>query len=125
MDEYAYLGFPADAIRIDERAYRRLPESSRQVFATIVREGVVTHEHLRQWTGMSPRTIRFAVKRLRDHGWIAARQSLRDGRVCYFFVHPDHVDEHALRVARARAEDDAERMGRTIEIVGDDPDVRR
>lgn len=119
MEEYAYLGFPPEAIRVDQAAFRRLPESARRVFETVVREGVVTHEHLRHWTGMSPRTIRFAVKRLRDETWIEARQSLRDGRICYFFVHPVHVDEDALRRARARARDDAERMGRTIEIVGD------
>ena len=101
--EYEYLHFPADAVHVDFRVFQRLPESAQRVFDVIRDGGPLTSAELRERTGMAPRTIRFAVKRLRDDGLVDTRCSLRDCRTCYFFVHERCVGVEALEEARRRA----------------------
>jgi DNA-binding transcriptional ArsR family regulator len=115
--EYEYLHFPAEEVHVDPRRFGRLPESARRVFAVIRDEGPVTHAQLRSATEIPPRTIRYAVKRLRDEGFVDTRCSLRDCRTCYFFVHRRCVGIEALEAARQKAHADAERAGRTIEQI--------
>lgn len=81
----------------------RLPESARRVFQAIIQEGPVTHAGLREATGIPPRTIRYAVRRLKDEELIDTRCSLEDCRTCYFFVHPQHIDAQALQRLRDEA----------------------
>ncbi len=91
MAELPTLRVPADAIGIDDASRARLPESARRVLDAVIRFAPVTHADLRDLTGMPPRTIRYAVRRLRDEGIIDSRCSLQDCRTCYFFIHPDQV----------------------------------
>lgn len=63
-----------------------LPASARQVFETLSTRGPLTHRDLVRSTGMPPRTVRYAVSRLKDAGVIGARCNLQDCRQCYFFV---------------------------------------
>lgn len=114
MGEYQFLHFPAEAVHIDGRRLERLPGSAQRVFGAVRQEGPLTHADLRHRTGLPPRTIRFAVKRLRDEGLVDARSSLRDCRTCYFFVSKDLVEDGALEEARERAHE-AGRNGRLIE----------
>ncbi len=113
--EYEYLHFPAESVQVDRVRYGRLPQSARTVFEAIRDAGPVTHKELQERTDMPARTIRYAVKRLRDEGFVDTRCSLRDCRTCYFFVHRRCVGVEALEAARRQAEADAAATGRTIE----------
>lgn len=116
MGEYAFLHFPAEAVRVDEGRLGRLPGSAQRVFDAVRDDGPLTHSDLRERTGLPPRTIRFAVKRLRDEGLVDARSSLKDCRTCYFFVSKDCVEHGALEMARERAQE-AIRSGKLVEQV--------
>lgn len=63
-----------------------LPNSARAVYATLAARGPLTHKGLLEATGMPPRTVRYAVGRLKEAGVIGARCNLMDCRQCYFFV---------------------------------------
>ncbi len=104
VDEYRFLHFPADAVHVDPLVFSRLPESAQRVFETVRERGPLTHADLRDVTEMPPRTIRFAVKRLRESGLLDARCSLRDCRTCYFFVHQRCVGVEAIQQMRGEAE---------------------
>jgi DNA-binding Lrp family transcriptional regulator len=116
MAEYEFLHFPAEAVKVDEAQFAALPESARRVFEAVKENGPLTHAGLRAATNLPPRTVRFAVKRLKDEGFIDTRCSLRDCRTCYFFVSRRCVEESALEAARKRAED-AIKAGRLVEQV--------
>jgi DNA-binding transcriptional ArsR family regulator len=116
MGEYEFLRFPAEAVRVDEDRFGRLPGSAQRVFDAVKDDGPLTHADLRRRTGLPPRTIRFAVKRLRDEGFVDARSSLKDCRTCYFFVSRDCVEHGALEDARERAQE-AVRAGKLVEQV--------
>jgi DNA-binding transcriptional ArsR family regulator len=102
--EYEFLRFPAASVQVDPVRYGQLPESARTVFEAVKHEGPLTHADLRERTGLPPRTIRFAVKRLKEEALLDTRCSLRDCRTCYFFVSKNCVDEQALEDARRKAE---------------------
>jgi DNA-binding transcriptional ArsR family regulator len=116
MGEYEFLHFPAEAVHVDGDRLGRLPDSAQRVFGAVRQEGPLTHADLRRRTGLPPRTIRFAVRRLRDEGFVDARSSLRDCRTCYFFVSRELVEGGAIEDARVRAQE-AVRSGRLIEQV--------
>ncbi len=114
--EYEFLHFPPEDVLVDPVRYGKLPESARRVFSEVRQCGPLTHSDLRRRTGMPARTIRFAVKRLKDENFIDARSSLRDCRTCYFFVDKRCVHDGALADARRRAEE-ASKAGRLVEKV--------
>ncbi|MEK6975259.1 MAG: winged helix-turn-helix domain-containing protein [Candidatus Thermoplasmatota archaeon] len=116
MGEYEFLHYPPDAVQVDADRYGRLPESARRVFAAVRDDGPLTHADLRRRTGLPPRTVRFAVKRLKDEGLVDTRSSLRDCRNTYFFVSRACLDDGAIAEQRRRAEE-AGRQGRLIEHV--------
>jgi len=116
MGEYEFLHFPPQAVNVDAERLLALPESAQRVFGAVREEGPLTHAGLRERTGLPPRTIRFAVKRLRDEGLVDARSSLKDCRTCYFFVSRDWVEGGALEDARVRAQE-AVRAGKLVEQV--------
>lgn len=114
VDEYRFLHFPADAVRVDARVLQALPPSARRVFASIREDGPLTHADLREATDMPPRTIRFAIKRLREAALIDTRTSLRDCRTCYYFVHPRILGEDALEDRRLEARHEGRSMLRAV-----------
>lgn len=103
MTGYRFLHFPADAVQVDPFRLGRLPESARRVFAAVRDHGPLTHAALHAATGMPPRTISYALKRLKDAGFVDTRCSLGDCRTCYFFVHRRCVGIEALEAARRQA----------------------
>lgn len=109
--EYEFLHFPAEAVQVDRFRFGRLPESARRVFEAIMEAGPLTHAELRDRTDMPPRTVRYALKRLKDEGFVDARCSLRDCRTCYFFVHQKCVGMEALDEARRKAAEKGEKAG--------------
>jgi hypothetical protein len=102
--EYEFLHFPAESVQVDPVRYGHLPDSARTVFEAVKMDGPLTHADLRERTGLPPRTIRFAVKRLKEEEFLDTRCSLRDCRTCYFFVNRRCVDNAALEDARRKAE---------------------
>jgi DNA-binding transcriptional ArsR family regulator len=116
LSEYEFLHFPPEAIQVDPDRYGRLPESARRVFAAVREDGPLTHADLRRRTGLPPRTVRFAVKRLKDEGFVDTRCSLRDCRNTYFFVSKTCVDDQAIEEQRRRA-GEAAAAGKLIEQV--------
>ena len=115
--EYRFLHFPAEAVHVDAVRFSRLPDSAQKVFSAIRDDGPLTHADLREGTGIPPRTIRYAVKRLKEEGLIDTRCSLRDCRTCYFFVHKRCVGVDALHEARAMAAAAADRGEVTLERI--------
>lgn len=101
--EYEYLHFPADAVQVDRVRFARLPASAQRVFEAVKEGGPKTAVELQQALEMPARTVRYAIKRLRDEGLLDERCSLRDCRTCYFFIHETCVGVEALDDARAQA----------------------
>ena len=114
MSEYEFLHFPADQVKVDPVRFGKLPASAQRVFVAVRDGGPLSHAELREATGLPARTIRFAVRRLKDEGFLDTRCSLRDCRTCYFFVNKRCVGVAALEEARRRAEE-AARKGRLVE----------
>lgn len=104
MREYAFLHFPAESVQVDWVRMGRMPESARTVFGAVKAQGPLTHAGLAQSTGLPARTIRYAIKRLKDEGFLDTRCSLRDCRTCYFFVNRRCIGVEALDRARREAE---------------------
>lgn len=64
-----------------------LPPSARVVLDALA-GGPRTYRDLVAATSLAGRTVRWAVRRLRNDGLVTARASLRDGRVTWFFLSP-------------------------------------
>jgi DNA-binding transcriptional ArsR family regulator len=96
----AFLHFPADAVQTDFRRFGRLPASAQKVFAAVKAQGPLTASQLQAATAMPPRTVRYAVRRLREDGSLDTRCTLGDCRSCFFFVHKRCVGVAALEAAR-------------------------
>lgn len=80
---------------------KKMAASAQRVFRCIRDEGPITHADLHAKTRIPPRTIRFAVRRLRENNLLQARLNLLDCRTCLFFVHPDYMtEEETARTAR-------------------------
>lgn len=63
-----------------------LPPSARRVLNILVRRGPLTHKDLVSASQMPPRTVRFALARLRTGGHVSWRWSLRDARQRLYFA---------------------------------------
>ena len=96
MDEYRFLHFPAEAVHVDPFEFQILPASAQKVFEACRDQGPLTSAELHEATGMPARTVRYAIKRLKDEGLLDTRCSLRDCRTCYFFVHRRCVGVDAM-----------------------------
>lgn len=103
MGEFDHLRVPRDAVRIDPEHYASLPASAQKIFECILQNGALSHQGLWSSMRMSPRTIRFALRRLRDERFVDRCHSLRDARTCYFFVHPRLIAEDHIAQQRSRA----------------------
>lgn len=69
-----------------ERTLREMPPSARTVYEVLQTQGPLTHKALVDEAGIPGRTVRYAVRRLRDAGLLGARCNLMDCRQCFFFV---------------------------------------
>lgn len=57
-----------------------LPPSSKTVLRILGRGGVMTHKDIVNTSHCSPRTVRFALKRLKEHELIIEKMNMRDMR---------------------------------------------
>ena len=67
-------------------AARSLPPSAERVLIVLADNGPLTHKDLVAATHMPPRTLRFALARLRASGRVEWRWSLRDARQRLYFA---------------------------------------
>lgn len=63
-----------------------LPPSSQEVFQLLALEGPMTHRELVEHTEMPARTVRYAVRRLKEADCLGERVNLKDCRQRFFFV---------------------------------------
>lgn len=72
-----------------DQALRRLPPSAKLVYKALSDRGAMTSKEISDETMLAPRTVRHALKRLRQFGLVNTRASLKDCRTAYFFVGKD------------------------------------
>ncbi len=64
-----------------------LPPSAQTIYTILSAEGPLTHKDLVEVSEMPPRTVRYAVARLKEEGYLGQRCNLMDCRQCFFFIH--------------------------------------
>lgn len=69
-----------------ERVLRLLPPSAKLVYKALDESGALTSKEISDETLLAPRTVRHALKRLRQFGLVNTRASLRDCRTAYFYL---------------------------------------
>lgn len=57
-----------------------LPKSSETVLTVLDPQVSLTHKEIAAKTGLSPRTIRYAMKKLKEHDMIVEKFNYRDAR---------------------------------------------
>lgn len=67
-------------------AVRDLPPSAERILHALSAYGPSTHGDLVRLTGLPPRTLRFALRRLREDGHLEWRLSLKDARRRIYFL---------------------------------------
>ena len=73
-------------------AARDPPPSAERVLKVLGNNGPLTHKDLLAATGLPPRTLRFALARLRASGRVDWRWSLRDARQRLYFLPRERGD---------------------------------
>ncbi len=72
--------------------YERLPRSARQVYKVLESNGVLTQKDVIEKTYLSPRTVRYALGRLRDERIILERFNFKDARQSLYGINRDRDD---------------------------------
>lgn len=57
-----------------------LPPSSRKILLLLEDGSALTHKELVRLSSLAPRTVRYALKRLKDNGMIVEKFNFRDAR---------------------------------------------
>lgn len=70
-----------------------LPPSAEEVFELLALEGPMTHRELVEYTEMPARTVRYAVRRLKEADCVGERVNLKDCRQRFFFVKREESTE--------------------------------
>lgn len=67
-----------------------LPPSSKTVLAILDTGGAMTHKDLVQKTRLAPRTVRYALKKLKDRHLIIEKFNFRDARQIIYQNRPEN-----------------------------------
>ncbi|MDN7024922.1 winged helix-turn-helix domain-containing protein [Methanoculleus sp. FWC-SCC1] len=57
-----------------------LPPSSQKILVLLTDGGAMTHKELVSLSNLAPRTVRYALKKLKDNGMIVEKFNFRDAR---------------------------------------------
>ncbi|HQD25718.1 winged helix-turn-helix domain-containing protein [Methanoculleus thermophilus] len=69
-----------------------LPPSSRKILMLLEDGGALTHKELVRRSSLAPRTVRYALKRLKDNDMIVEKFNFRDARqILYEYKDPQMV----------------------------------
>ena len=80
-----------------------LPPSAITVLGLLATRGPLTHKDLVAAAPIPPRTVRFALQRLRDQGRVVERHSFRDSRQSYYVLATGDVATEASSLTHASA----------------------
>lgn len=70
-----------------------LPPSSRTVLKILGREGAMTHKDIVKKTRCSPRTVRYALRKLKENNLLIEKMNVRDMRqIIYLYRMPPPLD---------------------------------
>lgn len=78
-----------------------LPPSAISVLGILALRGPLTHKQLVENAPLPPRTVRYALARLREDGRIVETWSLRDARQSYYSLATGDTATEALLLADA------------------------
>lgn len=90
------INIPAEAVAIPPDVVYRLPDSARMVLDFVVHNHPMTPQAIQEQMDLPPRTVRWALRRLREVELVQARLDLDDLRYVQYTMHPSVVDRHAL-----------------------------
>lgn len=76
-----------------------LAPSSQEVYQLLALEGPLTHRELVSYTEMPARTVRFAVRQLKEADQVDERVNLNDGRQRFFFLKREESTQTATNDA--------------------------
>jgi len=69
-----------------------LPPSSQKILHLLENGGALTHKELVHLSSLAPRTVRYALKRLKDNDMIVEKFNFRDARqILYEYKDPQMV----------------------------------
>ena len=80
-----------------------LPPSAVTILGLLASRGPLTHKALVAVAPIPPRTVRFALQRLRDEGRVVERHNFRDARQSYYLLATGDVATEASVLTRASA----------------------
>jgi len=69
----------------------QLPPSSKTVLEILGIGGAMTHKDLVQKTHLAPRTVRYALKKLKEHHLIIEKFNFRDARQIIYQYRPEQT----------------------------------
>ncbi|QSZ67405.1 transcriptional regulator [Methanofollis aquaemaris] len=70
-----------------------LPPSSRKVLLILEDGGAMTHKDLVRNSSLAPRTVRYALKRLKENNLIIEKFNFKDARQIIYECRPQEVAE--------------------------------
>ncbi len=66
-----------------------MPHSCYTVLQLLEKTGIQTHKDLVHGTGLAPRTVRYALRMLKEHGLVIEKFNFHDARqMLYYPTHP-------------------------------------
>jgi predicted transcriptional regulator len=76
-----------------------LPPSSRTVFRILDSGGAMTHKDLVKKSNLAPRTVRYALKKLKERQMIIEKFNFRDARQIIYQNRPQQTSETPIACA--------------------------
>lgn len=96
------IDIPVEAVAVPPDEMYGLPDSARMVLDFVVHNHPLTPQAIQEQMELPPRTVRWALRRLREAELVQARLDLDDLRYVQYTVHPRVVDREVLaRIAPA------------------------
>jgi DNA-binding MarR family transcriptional regulator len=72
-----------------------LPPSSQKILVLLEDGGSLTHKELVRLSNLAPRTVRYALKKLKDNDMIVEKFNFKDARqILYEYKDPQTVSTH-------------------------------
>lgn len=73
----------------------KLPPSSKRIIGILQEDGEMTHKELVDRSHLAPRTVRYALKKLKENKLVQEKFNFRDARQIIYQLKPAHARAHA------------------------------
>jgi predicted transcriptional regulator len=84
---------------------RSLPRSSKVILTILDKEGAMTHKDIVNKSRLAPRTVRYALKRLREHDLLIEKLNVQDmRRIIYHSKAPIIMQGNDKEIHQTRSE---------------------